>query len=65
MLIVNFNGVLMDDSWNDPYNFRPERFLDNDNNVVTPEKFFPFGIGASFSTVIVNNNNNKYNVTLS
>lgn len=53
MLIVNFNGVLMDDSWNDPYNFRPERFLDNDNNIVTPEKFFPFGIGTSFPIVIV------------
>ncbi|XP_050460249.1 probable cytochrome P450 303a1 [Cataglyphis hispanica] len=45
MLIVNFNNMLMDESWSDPENFRPERFLDNSGNVVTPEKYFPFSIG--------------------
>jgi methyl farnesoate epoxidase/farnesoate epoxidase len=45
MLIVNFNRVLMDESWGDPEHFRPERFLDSHGNVVTPEKYFPFSIG--------------------
>ncbi|XP_012222204.1 probable cytochrome P450 303a1 [Linepithema humile] len=45
MLIVNFDGVLMDESWGDPENFRPERFLDSNDNIVTPEKYFPFSIG--------------------
>ncbi|KYQ56062.1 hypothetical protein ALC60_05045 [Trachymyrmex zeteki] len=45
MLVANFNGILMDESWDDPEDFRPERFLDNDGNIITPEKYFPFGIG--------------------
>ncbi|KAL6425593.1 hypothetical protein ACFW04_009618 [Cataglyphis niger] len=45
MLIVNFNSMLMDESWSDPENFRPERFLDSSGNVVTPENYFPFSIG--------------------
>lgn len=49
MLIVNFNRVLMDESWIDPENFRPERFLDSSGNVVTPEKYFPFSIGIYVS----------------
>jgi len=36
----------MDESWGDPEHFRPERFLDNHGNVVTPEKYFPFSIGT-------------------
>ncbi|XP_018400444.1 PREDICTED: probable cytochrome P450 303a1 [Cyphomyrmex costatus] len=45
MLVVNFNRILMDESWDDPEDFRPERFLDNNGNIITPEKYFPFGIG--------------------
>ncbi|XP_071574956.1 probable cytochrome P450 303a1 [Temnothorax nylanderi] len=45
MLVVNYNRILMDESWDDPEDFRPERFLDNDGNISTPEKYFPFGIG--------------------
>lgn len=45
MLIVNFNRVLMDESWNDPEDFRPERFIDSSGNVVIPEKYFPFSLG--------------------
>lgn len=47
MLVVNYNRVLMDESWDDPEDFRPERFLDNDGNIITPEKYFPFSIGMS------------------
>ncbi|KAG5343836.1 CP303 protein, partial [Acromyrmex heyeri] len=45
MLVANFNRILMDESWDDPEDFRPERFLDNNGNIITPEKYFPFGIG--------------------
>ncbi|XP_031827989.1 putative cytochrome P450 303a1 [Nomia melanderi] len=45
MLIVNFNGILMDESWGDPEVFRPERFIDESGNIVTPNTYFPFSIG--------------------
>ncbi|EGI60832.1 Putative cytochrome P450 303a1 [Acromyrmex echinatior] len=45
MLVANFNGILMDETWDDPEDFRPERFLDNNGNIITSEKFFPFGMG--------------------
>lgn len=45
MLVVNFHGVVMDESWDEPENFRPERYLDSNDNIVIPEKFFPFSIG--------------------
>jgi len=45
MLIVNFDGVLMDETWDDPENFRPERFLDSNDNIIIPEKYFPFSTG--------------------
>lgn len=46
MLIVNFNGILMDESWGDPENFRPERFIDESGNIVVPQSYFPFSIGT-------------------
>ncbi|XP_076622110.1 putative cytochrome P450 303a1 [Colletes latitarsis] len=45
MLIVNFNRILMDESWGDPEDFRPERFIDESGNIITPQKFYPFSIG--------------------
>ncbi|XP_076241382.1 putative cytochrome P450 303a1 [Calliopsis andreniformis] len=45
MLIANFNGILMDESWGDPDNFRPERFIDESGNIITPHTYFPFSIG--------------------
>ncbi|XP_011266920.2 probable cytochrome P450 303a1 [Camponotus floridanus] len=45
MLVANFNTVLMDESWIDPEDFCPERFLDSSGNVVTPKKYFPFSLG--------------------
>lgn len=49
MLVANYNRILMDESWDDPEDFRPERFLDEDgNNIITPEKYFPFGVGKFF-----------------
>lgn len=51
MLVVNYNRIIMDESWNDAEDFRPERFLDNDGNIVTPEKYIPFGMGMSLSSL--------------
>ncbi|XP_076169836.1 putative cytochrome P450 303a1 [Ptiloglossa arizonensis] len=45
MLIVNFNRILMDESWGDPEDFRPERFIDKSGNLITPHMYFPFSIG--------------------
>lgn len=45
MLVVNYNRIIMDESWNDAEDFRPERFLDSDGNIITPEKYVPFGMG--------------------
>ncbi|XP_033308798.1 probable cytochrome P450 303a1 [Bombus bifarius] len=45
MLLVNFNRVLMDESWGDPENFRPERFIDESGNIITPPTYLPFGLG--------------------
>jgi len=31
--------------WEDPENFRPERFLDKDNKIIKNEKMIAFGLG--------------------
>jgi len=31
--------------WRDPETFRPERFLDKDNNVIRRDDIFSFGLG--------------------
>ena len=31
--------------WDDPLTFRPERFLDEDGNIVNADKLLPFGYG--------------------
>ncbi|XP_032664970.1 probable cytochrome P450 303a1 [Odontomachus brunneus] len=45
MLVLNFYSVCMDESWGDPENFRPERFLDDNGNVFIPKTYFPFSMG--------------------
>ncbi|PSN35367.1 putative cytochrome P450 303a1 [Blattella germanica] len=46
MVICNFNGTLMDEKiWEDPFIFRPERFIDANGKLVIPEKYTPFGMG--------------------
>ncbi|XP_066586057.1 probable cytochrome P450 303a1 [Prorops nasuta] len=45
MIVVNFNRVLMDDSWGDPEEFRPERFLDENGKLSVPDQFCPFSLG--------------------
>lgn len=54
MLVVNYNRIIMNESWDNPEDFRPERFLDNDGNIITPEEYFPFGMGAFLSPLYVN-----------
>ena len=31
--------------WPEPYEFRPERFLDENNNIINSDKVFAFGAG--------------------
>ena len=53
LLIFNSFSVHMSDQhWREPKQFRPERFLDEDNKVTKPDAFIPFGIGmyTSFLT---------------
>ncbi|XP_015436194.1 PREDICTED: probable cytochrome P450 303a1 [Dufourea novaeangliae] len=45
VLVGNYNTILMDESWGDPEVFRPERFIDEEGNITTPKKYFPFGLG--------------------
>lgn len=46
LVIANFVKVHADPSvWTDPMEFRPERFLDADGNVVTKPELVPFSIG--------------------
>jgi cytochrome P450 len=43
---MNFNGILMnEDEYEDPWAFKPERFLNDKNEVVLPDSFIPFGVG--------------------
>lgn len=31
--------------WEEPNEFRPERFLDSENNIINANKIMPFGFG--------------------
>jgi cytochrome P450 len=33
------------DYWENPEEFRPERFLDENNSLIRHEAFYPFGLG--------------------
>lgn len=51
--MVNIYSVHMDPkTWEDPKNFRPERFLDKDNNVILKDRIIPFGVGELNYTVL-------------
>jgi len=44
--IANLYGAHMDPKvWGDPENFRPERFLDEGNNLIRRDDIIPFGLG--------------------
>lgn len=46
VIIPNINSVLgSKETWGDPTNFRPERFLDGQGNLIHKEELIPFGIG--------------------
>jgi cytochrome P450 len=46
LLALNFYSIHMDKSyWGDPENFRPERFLDENQKFVKSDRIFAFGSG--------------------
>ncbi|XP_046733963.1 probable cytochrome P450 303a1 [Diprion similis] len=45
MIVVNFNGILMDEFWKDPEIFRPERFINDAGTITIPSRFLPFSYG--------------------
>jgi len=45
---MNLYSAHMDpDDWQQPQQFRPERFLDQSGNVVGRDRVIPFGLGTS------------------
>ncbi|XP_059152549.1 cytochrome P450 2U1-like [Physella acuta] len=45
-ILINLDSVLRDEKiWGDPENFRPERFLDEQGNLIKREELIPFSIG--------------------
>ncbi|GFO35320.1 cytochrome p450 2u1 [Plakobranchus ocellatus] len=45
-VLSNLDTVLWDgDTWENPMDFRPERFLDDQGKITQPEQFMPFSIG--------------------
>lgn len=48
LLVPNFHAVFTDnDKWERPHEFRPERFLDKEGNLINREDFIPFGAGKN------------------
>lgn len=46
IVIPSLYSVHMDEQyWKDPFEFRPERFLDSNGDLVHHENFIPFGMG--------------------
>ena len=41
--------------WKDPDEFNPDRFINDQNEIVTPEAFIPFGYGNDSSYKICSN----------
>jgi hypothetical protein len=47
-------------TWKDPFAFKPERFLDSQNNVINADKILPFGIGKRVLDCYKYSYNSKY-----
>ena len=46
MLSIHLGSANKDyTAWKDPENFRPERHLDQDGNLIRNDAFIPFGLG--------------------
>jgi cytochrome P450 len=44
----NFQG---EKYWKDPDDFNPDRFINDNNEIQTPDAFIPFGYGKRFSHI--------------
>lgn len=50
IIAISLNSLMKDISiWGDPENFRPERHLDQEGNLIQNESYTPFGTGKSIS----------------
>lgn len=45
MLVSTYSLNMDEEYWKDPFNFRPERFLDDNGEIIYHEPFMPFGAG--------------------
>jgi cytochrome P450 len=46
LAVLNLYAMHMNpETWSEPRQFRPERFLDAENNIVNAHKILPFGLG--------------------
>ena len=46
LIMPNLDSVLFDpDVWDEPEQFRPERFLDGEGRLIRPDEFLPFSVG--------------------
>ena len=51
LIITNIHGVHRDpDYWTDPDMFRPERWLDDENNIIRHDSYMPFSLGMLSNT---------------
>lgn len=62
MIIVNFHELLMNESWSDPEEFRPERFIDKNDRISVPEQYLPFSIGMFISIIRSKNTIEKHKI---
>jgi len=52
-VLVNLYSAHMDsDDWNQPQQFRPERFLDQSGNVVDRDRVIPFSLGKQIADIL-------------
>lgn len=50
-VLINVYAVHHDQEyWKDPEEFRPERFLDNQNKLISHERVLTFGLGIIFNS---------------
>ena len=53
-MLINFYSLHYDKVfWGDPENFRPERHLNSEGNIIKTDHYFPFGGGMNHTTLFI------------